>query len=46
MQEDKVKRVITDLERFCREQGWKGYDPYDGLNSKFLKLLTFKRKMK
>lgn len=44
MQEDKVKRAITDLERFCREQGWKGYDPYDGLNSKFLKLLTFKRK--
>ena len=44
MRENEVRRTITDLERFCREQGWKGYDPYDGLNSKFLRLLTLKGK--
>jgi len=36
--------VIQKLERFLERDNFKGYDPYDGLNSPFLEFLTFKRK--
>ncbi len=36
--------VILKLSRFLERDNFKGYDPYDGLNSKFLRFLTFNRK--
>lgn len=36
--------VIKKLERFLEEDEWRGWDPYDGLNSSFLKALTLNRK--
>jgi hypothetical protein len=36
--------VIQNLERFIERDNFKGIDPYDGLNSPFLKFLTFKKK--
>lgn len=39
-----LESVLEKLEYFSQSQDWKGYDPYDGLNSKFLRFLTFNRK--
>jgi hypothetical protein len=32
---------IIKLEKRLSKDGWKGYDPFDGLNAKCLSLLTF-----
>lgn len=32
---------FTDLENFCQQEGYKGYDPYDSLNSKLFQNLPF-----
>ncbi|MGB3478372.1 MAG: hypothetical protein WBB67_04345, partial [bacterium] len=40
----KIESVLHKLEYFFQSNDWKGYDPYDGLNSPFLKFLTFKKK--
>lgn len=39
-----IESVLEKLEYFIQSQGWKGWDPYDGLNSKFLKALSLNRK--
>ncbi len=41
---NKFEHVVQKLERFLEKGAWHGYDPYDGLNSKFLRFLTFNRK--
>lgn len=33
--------LMKKLEYFIQLENWKGYDPYDALNSRFLKFLTF-----
>lgn len=39
-----IESILQNLERFLERDNFKGYDPYDGLNSPFLKFLTFKKK--
>jgi rhamnogalacturonyl hydrolase YesR len=39
-----LESVLKKLEYFIQAGAWRGYDPYDGLNSKFLRFLTFNRK--
>jgi rhamnogalacturonyl hydrolase YesR len=45
MNKIKLINMITisfeKLRRYCETEGFKGYDPYDGLNSPFAKLLQF-----
>jgi len=36
--------VLNRLENFIEREDWQGYDPYDGLNSSFLRFLTFNGK--
>jgi len=40
---ESVKAALEDLERYCQEQGFKGWDPYDGLNSRVFDYLPFSR---
>lgn len=35
---------MDKLDLFCREEVWRGYDPYDALNSPILRTLAFNRK--
>jgi len=37
---DSLKRLLF----FCRRENWRGYDPYDGLNSKVFQVLPAKNK--
>ncbi len=39
-----INNVLEKLERFIEKDDWSGWDPYDGLNSEFLKTLTLNRK--
>ena len=34
-----VLQSFTQLEKYCRGEGYKGWDPYDGLNSKVFKAM-------
>src|SRR5690349_2955316 len=34
-----VLQSFTQLEKYCRGEGYKGWDPYDGLNSKLFKAM-------
>ncbi len=36
--------ILNKLEYFIERDNWQGWDPYDGLNSKFLRFFTFDRK--
>lgn len=36
--------VLNKLEYFIEKDGWRGWDPYDGLNSTLLRFLTFNNK--
>jgi len=38
------KSVLDKLECFIERDDWSGWDPYDALNSRFLKFLTFNRR--
>jgi hypothetical protein len=38
------ERALGRLLRYCRSEGWAGYDPYDGLNSPLIKALTLNSK--
>ena len=38
-----LKRARQDLWQWCREQGFAGYDPYDGLNSRWFQATPLKR---
>lgn len=42
--ETECERALGRLVRYCRNEGWAGYDPYDGLNSPLIKALTFNSK--
>ncbi len=37
MTDKKIESALQSLMEYCSNQGWQGYDPYDGLNSKILK---------
>lgn len=39
-----IRESFTKLEEFCTLEEFKGYDPYDGLNSRFFQSLPFIRK--
>ena len=39
-----MRLLLRNLETFVEGQDFSGWDPYDGLNSQFLKALTLKRK--
>jgi rhamnogalacturonyl hydrolase YesR len=36
-----AEKSLKHLMRYCEEQGYKGYDPYDGLNSRLFQSLPF-----
>src|SRR4051812_15992525 len=36
---DLVSKSFAQLERYCRNEGYRGWDPYDGLNSKVFQAL-------
>lgn len=38
MNNDKIKASFNKLRTYCETQDFKGYDPYDGLNSPFTKI--------
>lgn len=38
------KLVLDKLERYCEGELWRGYDPYDGLNSPLFQIIPLKRK--
>jgi hypothetical protein len=42
--ETKCERSLGRLLQYCRQEGWAGYDPYDGLNSPLIKTLTLNSK--
>jgi len=39
-----IPSVISRLGRFVEQDGWRGWDPYDALNSPFLRYITFDKK--
>lgn len=39
-----IENSVMRLYTFIKENGWKGYDPYDGLNSKLTALISNKSK--
>ena len=38
----KFKESFIRLKHYCEEEGYKGWDPYDGLNSKVFQTLPLK----
>lgn len=38
---DEIKSITFKLLAYCKENEWKGYDPYDALNSPFFKYIQF-----
>jgi rhamnogalacturonyl hydrolase YesR len=38
---ENIKASFIRLKTWCENEGFKGYDPYDGLNSKFFQALPF-----
>lgn len=38
-----IEQALQRLYRYCREKDWKGWDPYDGLNSLLFRALPLKR---
>lgn len=36
-----AKQTVLQLEAYCRENNWAGYDPYDALNSRLFAALPF-----
>jgi len=38
---DKIQNSLTKLEAYCDSEGFKGYDPYDGLNSILFQAIPF-----
>src|SRR5215475_14025442 len=39
---DECRDSLSSLLAFCRSEAWKGYDPYDGLNSSIARAFPFK----
>ncbi|MFY9611818.1 MAG: hypothetical protein WAU45_24795, partial [Blastocatellia bacterium] len=42
--ETECERALGRLVRYCRNEGWAGYDPYDALNSPLIKALALNSK--
>ncbi len=42
--ETNCERALGRLLRYCRNEGWAGYDPYDALNSPLIKALALNSK--
>ena len=40
----RINEIVGKVECFIEKDSWRGWDPYDGLNSKFLNFFTFHRK--
>jgi len=38
---EKIKNVLDELKAWCEKEGYKGYDPFDGLNSRFFQRFSF-----
>jgi hypothetical protein len=38
-----LERAYTELDSWCRERGYAGYDPFDGLNSKLFQATPLRR---
>ena len=36
-----IKDSLAELKSYCEQEGFKGFDPYDGLNSRFFQSLPF-----
>jgi hypothetical protein len=43
MTQDEIQSAHQDLWRWCRQQGFAGYDPYDALNSRWFQATPLKR---
>jgi hypothetical protein len=41
-----LNEVFNDLKLFCEKENFKGYDPFDGLNSQFFEIFPFFKKNK
>ncbi|MCK4395665.1 MAG: glycoside hydrolase family 88 protein [Candidatus Marinimicrobia bacterium] len=42
---EEVQKIFTKLEEYISKEKWKGWDPFDALNSKLLKSLTLNNKL-
>jgi len=42
--EDLIQQSVLRLLDYCKKNNWAGFDPYDGLNSRFFSSLPFLRK--
>jgi hypothetical protein len=38
---EKIQNSLSRLKAYCQSEGFKGYDPYDGLNSTFFKAIPY-----
>ncbi|BBE20569.1 hypothetical protein AQPE_4763 [Aquipluma nitroreducens] len=44
MEDKMIKERFDKLEEYCKSEAFKGYDPYDGLNSRFFDIIPLFRK--
>src|SRR6267378_5226664 len=42
---DDCERAFQSLLRYCRNESWLGYDPYDGLTSPLARVFPFNHKL-
>src|SRR5262245_11012748 len=42
---DECEKALSDLLKYCRNQSWAGYDPYDGLNSPLARSPLFRNRL-
>jgi len=40
---DAIEEALRRLHQYCRKADWRGWDPYDGLNSRLFQALPFRR---
>lgn len=45
MTQNTIDEIFQDLKSYCEKEQYKGYDPFDGLNSKIFRLLPFLKRM-
>lgn len=42
---DDCERALLELRRYCQDESWIGYDPYDGLNSPLARSFLFNNRL-